>query len=376
MSKRDYYEVLGVSRDATNDEIKKAYRKLARKYHPDANKDDRNAAEKFKEVSEAYSVLSDPGKRESYDRFGHAATDGNFNGFGGFGGFGGADFGGGINDIFDMFFGGGGRQRRGPEQGADLRVDVELTFEEAAFGLEKDIKVPRTEECGTCGGSGAAPGTGKKNCDQCGGSGQVQFAQSTPFGRIVQSRTCDRCRGAGTIIDKPCSTCRGAGRVRRTRSIKVKIPAGVDNGARLRLAAEGEPGIRGGPRGDLFVFIHVQPHAIFKRDGNNVVVSAEINIAQAAMGDEITVPTIDGDAKLRVPEGTQSGTVLRMRGKGIPDVRGYGRGDQYVQVKVLTPTRLTDKQKELLQEFANIESQKSQGEDKGFFKKVRDAFMG
>ncbi len=373
MSKRDYYEVLGVSRDATNDEIKKAYRKLARKYHPDANKDDQNAAEKFKEVSEAYSVLSDPGKRESYDRFGHAATDGNFNGFGGFGG---ADFGGGINDIFDMFFGGGGRQRRGPEQGADLRVDVELTFEEAAFGLEKDIKVPRSEECGTCGGSGAAPGTGKKNCDQCGGSGQVQFAQSTPFGRIVQSRTCDRCRGAGTIIEKPCSTCRGAGRVRRTRSIKVKIPAGVDNGARLRLAAEGEPGIRGGPRGDLFVFIHVQPHAIFKRDGNNVVVSADINIAQAAMGDEITVPTIDGDAKLRIPEGIQSGTVLRMRGKGIPDVRGYGRGDQYVQVKVLTPTRLTDKQKELLQEFADIESQKSQGEDKGFFKKVRDAFMG
>ncbi|KJS11300.1 MAG: molecular chaperone DnaJ [Peptococcaceae bacterium BRH_c8a] len=377
MSKRDYYEVLGVSQDATNDEIKKAYRKLARQYHPDANKDDQNAAEKFKEVSEAYSVLSDSEKRESYDRFGHAATDGQFNGFGGFGGFGGTDFGGGgINDIFDMFFGGSGRQRRGPEQGADLRVDVELTFEDAAFGLEKDIKVPRTEECSTCGGSGAAPGTSKKNCDQCRGSGQMQYAQSTPFGRIVQTRTCDRCRGTGTIIEKPCSTCRGAGRVRRTRSIKVKIPAGVDNGARLRLASEGEPGIRGGPRGDLFVFIHVQPHSIFKRDGNHVVVDAEINMAQAAMGDEIMVPTIDGEAKLRVPEGTQSGTILRMRGKGIPDVRGYGRGDQYVQVRVLTPTRLTDKQRELLEEFALIEGQKSQGDDKGFFKKVRDAFMG
>jgi len=371
LSKRDYYEVLGVARGAGNDEIKKAYRKLARKYHPDANQDDQDAAEKFKEVSEAYSVLSDAEKRESYDRFGHAATDGNFNGFGG------ADFGGGINDIFDMFFGaGGGRQRHGPERGADLRVDVELTFEEAAFGLEKDIKVPRSEECGTCGGSGAAPGTAKKNCEQCGGSGQMQFAQNTPFGRIVQSRTCDRCRGAGTIIEKPCPTCRGVGRVKRTRNIKVKIPAGVDNGARLRLATEGEPGLRNGPKGDLFVFIHVQPHKLFKRDGNNVVFNAEINITQAAIGAEITGPSIDGDAKLHIPEGTQSGTVLRMRGKGIPDVRGYGRGDQYVQVKVLTPTRLTDKQKELLLEFANIESQKTHGEEKGFFKKVRDAFMG
>lgn len=375
MAKRDYYEVLGVSRDATQEEIKKAYRRLARQYHPDANKDDKDAAEKFKEVSEAYHVLSDPEKRDAYNRFGHAATDGQFNGFGGFGGFNG-DFGG-FTDIFDMFFGGGtGRQRYGPERGADLRVDVELTFEEAAFGLEKDIKVPRTEECSTCGGSGAAPGTGKKTCEQCGGTGQIQFAQSTPFGRLVQARTCDRCRGTGSIIEKPCPTCRGAGRVRRTRNIKVKIPAGVDDGARLRLAAEGEPGLRGGPRGDLFVFIHVRPHPIFKRDGSNVVLNTEISFVQAALGDDITVPTIDGEARLKIPEGTQSGIVLRMRGKGIPDVRGYGRGDQFVHVRVTTPTRLTDKQKELLLEFARIEGQKSHGEDKGFFKKVRDAFMG
>jgi molecular chaperone DnaJ len=371
VAKRDYYEVLGVSRDASPEEIKKAYRKLARKYHPDANKDDKDAAEKFKEITEAYDILSNEEKRASYDRFGHAATDGQFNGFGG--GFG--DMGG-LGDIFDMFFGGGGHRRQGPEPGADLRVDMELTFEEAAFGLEKEIKIPRTEECGTCGGSGAAPGTAKKNCKVCHGTGQVQYAANTPFGRVVQSRTCDHCRGTGVIIEKPCPTCRGAGKVRRHRTIKVKIPAGVDTGSRLRLAGEGEAGQRGGPPGDLYVYIHVSPHPVFKREGNNVIIEAPVNFAQAALGDEITVPTLDGQAKLRVPEGTQTGTILRMRNKGIPDVRGYGRGDQHVYIKVITPTRLTEKQKDLLREFARIEGQKPQSGEKGFFEKVRNAFMG
>lgn len=375
MAKRDYYEVLGVSRDSSPEEIKKAYRKLARQYHPDANQEDKSAAEKFKEASEAYEILGNEEKREAYDRFGHAAADGH-NGFGG--GFSGGDFGGGgLGDIFDMFFGGSGgtRQRRGPEQGADLRVDMEITFEEAASGLEKDLKIPRTEECGTCGGNGTAPGTSKKNCNVCRGTGQIQYAQSTPFGRIVQSRTCDNCRGAGVVIEKPCPTCRGVGKVRRNRTLKVKIPAGVDTGSRLRLSGEGEAGRRGGPPGDLFVFIHVQAHPTFKRDGNNIIINATITITQAAMGDEITVPTLEGTAKLRIPEGTQSGTVLRMRSKGMPDVRGYGRGDQHVHIIVSTPTKLTDKQKELLEEFDVIESQKLNSGEKGFFKKVKDAFM-
>jgi molecular chaperone DnaJ len=373
VAKRDYYEVLGVSRDASPEEIKKSFRKLARQYHPDVNKEDKNAAEKFKEVNEAYEVLSNAEKREAYDRFGHAATDGQFNG--GFGGFNGGDFGG-FGDIFDMFFSGGGRRRNGPEPGADLRVDMELTFEESAFGLEKDIKIPRTEECSTCGGNGAAPGTTKKNCDVCYGTGQIQYAHNTPFGRVVQSRTCDRCRGTGVIIEKPCPTCRGSGTVRRSRTLKVKIPAGVDTGSRLRLSGEGEKGLRGGPPGDLFVYIHVKPHATFKRDGNNVLVDVDISFVQAALGDEITVPTLDGGAKLKVPEGIQSGTVLRMKGKGVPDVRGYGRGDQHVRIKVVTPTKLTGKQRDLLQEFARIEGQKPHSGEKGFFGKVRDAFSG
>ncbi len=374
MAKRDYYEVLGVSRDASPEEIKKAFRKLARQYHPDVNRNDHNTAEKFKEVNEAYEVLSNAEKREAYDHFGHAAADGQFNG--GFGGFGGGDFGG-FGDIFDMFFSGGGRHRRnGPEPGADLRVDMELTFEDAAFGLEKEIKIPRTEDCSTCGGSGAAPGTTKKNCDVCKGTGQIQYVQSTPFGRIVQSRTCDRCHGAGVIIEKPCPTCRGAGTVRRSRNLKVKIPAGVDTGSRLRLSGEGEKGLRGGPPGDLFVYIHVKPHATFKREGNDVVIDTDISFVQASLGDEINVPTLDGDAKLKVPEGTQSGMVLRMKSKGIPDVRGYGRGDQHVRIRVVTPTRLTGKQKDLLQEFDRIEGQKPHSGEKGFFEKMRDAFSG
>lgn len=375
MSKRDYYDVLGVSKDATADEMKKAYRSLARKYHPDANPDNKEAEEKFKEIAEAYEVLSDPNKKANYDNFGHAGANGQgFDGFSGFGGFEGTDFGG-LGDIFDMFFGGGGRRRQGPEKGNDLRVDLEVTFEEAAFGLEKDIKVPRTEDCGTCGGSGAAPGTKPQTCSACSGAGQVQFAQNTPFGRIVQTKACDQCRGKGKIVDKPCATCHGSGKVRKTKKINVKIPAGVDNGTRVRMAGEGESGTMGGPRGDLYVYIHVKPHKIFRREGNDVVMEIPLSFSQAALGDEIDIDTLDGKAKLKIPEGTQSGTVFRLRGKGIVDLHGYGRGDQMVHVKVLTPTKLTEKQKALLKEFANLNNENISEKDKGILGRVKDAFM-
>lgn len=378
MEKRDYYEVLGVSRNATSDEIKKAYRKLARQYHPDANPDDKDAEAKFKEISEAYVVLSDPEKRSGYDRFGHAGADGQ--GFGGFEGFG--DFGG-LGDIFEMFFGGGGRTRRrtGPERGPDIRTDMEISLKEAAFGLEREVKVPRVETCGTCGGSGAAAGSKPRTCLACAGTGQVQFTQSTPFGRIVQSRTCDHCRGAGQIIEKPCPTCHGAGSVRKTRSIKVKVPPGVDNGSRLRLAGEGEAGTRGGPPGDLYVYIHVKQHKLFRREGDDLICEISLSFVQAALGDEIDVPTLEGKEKLRIPEGTQPGTVFRIRGKGVPHISGFGRGDQHVRVKVIIPGRLSEKQKELLQEFARLgdgESVQGKGQagDKSFFEKMKDAFMG
>jgi molecular chaperone DnaJ len=378
MDKRDYYEVLGVSRNATSDEIKKAYRKLARKYHPDANPDDKDAEAKFKEISEAYVVLSDPEKRAGYDRFGHAGADGL--GFGGFEGFG--DFGG-LGDIFEMFFGGGGRTRRrtGPERGQDIQTDMEISLKEAAFGLEREVKVPRVETCGTCGGSGAAAGSKPKTCLACAGTGQVQFTQSTPFGRIVQSRTCDRCRGTGQVIEKPCPTCRGAGSVRKTRSIKVKVPPGVDNGSRLRLAGEGEAGTRGGPPGDLYVYIHVKQHKLFRREGDDLICEIPLSFVQAALGDEIDVPTLEGKEKLKIPEGTQPGTVFRIRGKGVPHLSGFGRGDQHVRIKVMIPGKLSEKQKELLREFARLDNGESvqgkgQAGDKSFFEKMKDAFMG
>lgn len=376
MAKRDYYSVLEVSRDASPDELKKAYRKLARQYHPDAYTGNKEEAEaKFKEISEAYAVLSDPDKRAAYDQYGHAGVDGQ--GFGGFGagGFGGADFGG-LGDIFDMFFGGMGRQRSGPQKGSDLRINMEISFKEAAFGVERDIQVPRIENCDTCGGSGAAPGSSTKTCGNCQGTGQMQFAQNTPFGRIVQSRPCDKCNGSGKIIEKPCPTCRGAGQVKKTKKIHVKIPAGVDEGSRLRLTGEGEAGQRGGPPGDLYVYIIVRPHKDFIRDGNDVIYDLNISFAQAALGDVLEVPTLDGTAELKMPEGTQTGTVFRIKGKGIPYLNGSGRGDQHVRVKVATPTKLTDKQKELLREFARIGGENPQGSGKNIFEKMKDAFMG
>lgn len=375
MSKRDYYDVLGVSRDASGDEIKKAYRRLARKYHPDTNAGDKKAEDKFKELAEAYAVLSDQNKRSDYDRFGHAGADGQGFDFSGFGGFNG-DFGG-INDIFDIFFGGGGRQRTGPQKGTDLRLNLELSFKEAVFGIERDIQVPRTENCETCDGSGAAPGSDLKTCGVCHGNGQTQQAVNTPFGRMVQTQSCHYCHGKGKIIEKPCPTCRGSGEVRRTRSIHIKIPAGVDNGNRIRLNGEGEPGLRGGPPGDLYVYVTVRPHKLFKREGSDIYFELPINFAQAAIGDSVSIPTLEEEVEMKIPAGTQTGSVFRLRGKGVPYLNGGGRGDQHVRVRLVTPTKLNEKQKELLQAFAQSRGEKAPaGAEKGFFKKVKDAFSG
>ena len=376
MSKRDYYEVLGVNKGASDDEVKKAFRKMARKYHPDVNRDKPEAEAKFKEVNEAYEILSNPDRRSQYDQMGHAAFDGS--GGGGFGGFGGGG-GGGFNDIFDMFFGGqqgfGGRHA-GPEKGSDLRYDMEIAFEEAAFGVEKDIQIPRTEDCKKCSGSGAAPGTHAETCGQCKGTGQVQVAQNTPFGRMINTRTCDRCHGEGKIVKTPCKDCHGKGTTRVNRKINVKIPAGVDNGSRLRVTHEGEAGMRGGPPGDLYVYIFVKQHKLFTREGNEVICEVPISFVQATLGDEIEVPTLDGKVQLKIGEGTQSGTVFRIKGKGIPHLRGNGRGDQHVRVKVLTPQKLNDKQRELLQEFAKASGENVNPEQKNFFKKMKDIFGG
>ncbi len=361
MAKRDYYEVLGVDKGATAEELKKAYRKLARQYHPDANPDDPSAEEKFKEVAEAYEVLNDEQKRATYDRFGHDGlnSQGGFGGGSGFGGFGGFEgFGGGFGDIFDMFFNGGstgGSRRRNanaPQKGNDLQVELNLSFKEAAFGAEKEVSVQRSEVCSTCNGTGAAAGSSPITCTACGGRGQVNITQNTPFGRIMQTRECDKCRGTGKIIEKPCPNCRGNGHIRRRRNIKVSVPAGVDNGTRLRISGEGEAGLRGGSAGDLYVFIRVNEDDFFIREGNDLYCEIFINIAQAALGDSIDVPTLEGIALLTVPAGTQSGTVFRLKGKGVPDVGGYGQGDQHVRVSVETPTNLTEEQKDLLRKLS------------------------
>ncbi|MBR5796799.1 MAG: molecular chaperone DnaJ [Phascolarctobacterium sp.] len=382
MSKRDYYEVLGVSKTATQDELKKAYRKLARKYHPDLNKDNEEAAEKFKECNEAYSVLSDDQKRAQYDQFGHAAFEnggmgggGGFGGAGGFGGFGGS----GMEDIFDMFFGGqggrgGNRAKSGPQRGADLRFDLEITFEEAAFGLEKEINLYRDETCDHCHGEGAEPGSKVESCPECNGTGYVRFTQNTMFGQMVNERPCSRCKGEGKIISEPCKECRGKGTVKRNKKLKVKIPAGVDNGSRLRVSGEGEAGAKGGPSGDLYVYLFVKPHKFFERDGTTVLCEVPINIVQATLGADIKVPTLDGQVTMKVPEGTQPGKVLRLKGKGIPSLRGGSRGDQLVRIKVVVPTKLSDKQKDALRKFADISKDNINPEEKSFMDKVKDFF--
>jgi len=375
VSNKDFYEVLGVQRGAGQEEIKKAYRRLARKHHPDANPGDPTAERRFKEVNEAYQVLSDPEQRARYDQFGHAGVGGG--GFGQGQGFGGGfDFSGGVEDIFDMFFGGGrgrGRRRGGPQPGADLQVELALTFEEAAFGVEREITLPRTEVCRACGGSGARPGTQAATCGQCGGTGRMEVRQQTMLGHFVNVRTCDRCGGTGKVISDPCRQCNGSGRVRRRRRIKVDVPAGVDGGTRLRMAGEGEPGEPGAPPGDLFVVIRVRPHRLFRREGTEVISDLKVGICQAALGARIDVPTLDGDVEVKIPSGTQNGTVLRLRGRGIPHIRGGGRGDHHLRVVVETPTSLSDKEKALLAELAKIRKEKIDPDDKGFLGKIKDA---
>ncbi|HEX3047137.1 MAG TPA: molecular chaperone DnaJ, partial [Bacillota bacterium] len=354
---------------------KKAFRKLARQYHPDVNKENPKEAEaKFKEANEAYSVLSDPQKRAAYDQFGHAATDPNFGaGQGGYGDFGFDGFG----DIFDMFFGGSGagsRQKNGPQRGSDLRYDMEITFEEAAFGKETTIEIPRTEICPTCKGNCAKPGTPIKTCPACNGAGQVQVTQSTAFGRFVNVRTCDRCHGAGKTIETPCTECGGNGRVRRHRKIDVKIPAGVENSSRLRISGEGEAGVRGGSPGDLYIYVYVKAHPKFERQGYDVISEIKLSVTQAALGTTVMVDTLDGKVELKIPEGTQHGTSFRMRGHGITQLRGHGRGDHHVRVKITVPTKLSGEQRELLKKLALSFGEDPGADEKGFMGKVKDAF--
>ncbi len=374
VSKRDYYEVLGVSKDASKDELKKAYRKLARKYHPDVNKEE-DASDKFKEAKEAYEVLGDDQKRAQYDQFGHTGPQGQ--GFGG-GGFGAEDFGG-FGDIFDMFFGGGGRRRdpNAPRQGADLQYTMILEFEEAIFGKETDVELPKEETCETCDGSGAKPGTKPKTCTHCNGSGQLNVEQNTPFGRVVNKRVCNHCNGTGKIIPEKCQTCGGDGKVKKRKKIHISIPAGIDDGQQIRISGQGEPGVNGGPAGDLYVVVQVKSHEFYQRDGDHIFCEMPITFAQAALGDEIEIPTVHGKVKLKIPAGTQTGKTFRLKGKGAPNVRGYGHGDQHVKMRVITPTNLSDEQKDLLRELNEISGNESTDENgNSFFQRVKRAFKG
>lgn len=372
MSKRDLYEVLGVSRTATDQELKSAYRKLAVQYHPDKNSGDKDSEEKFKEISEAYKVLSNADTRTRYDRFGHAGVG--TSAASGAGAWGASDFGGFediLGDLFTDIFGGGRQTRRGgPQRGADLRYDIEITLEQAAAGYKTQVEIPRMEFCQTCEGSGAAPGTEPVTCSACGGAGQVRFQQ----GFFSVSRTCSQCRGAGRVITSHCKDCKGAGRIEKTHEIEIKIPAGVDTGARLRLSGEGESGPGGGPSGDLYIVIHVQEHDIFERQGNNLYVSVPITFSQAALGAEIKVPTIDAEETLTIPEGTQTGTIFKLKGKGMVSLQGHGRGDLFAVTTLVTPSRLTREQKKLLEQFAALEEKHHNGPVKRFGDKVKDIF--
>ncbi|PKR79040.1 molecular chaperone DnaJ [Halalkalibacillus sediminis] len=375
MSKRDYYDVLGVSKDASKDEIKKAYRKLARKYHPDVSQEE-GASDKFKEAKEAYEVLSNQQKRAQYDQFGHAGAQQGGQGFGGgFNAEGFGDFG----DIFDMFFGGGGRQRdpNAPRKGQDLQYTMEIQFEEAVFGKDTTIHIPKEEECETCEGSGAKPGSDVKTCSQCNGAGQLNVEQNTPFGRVVNRRVCNQCEGTGQEIEDKCTTCGGSGRVKKRKKIDINIPGGIDDGQQIRVSGQGGPGVNGGPPGDLFVVVRVRRHEFFERDGDDILCEMPITFTQAALGDEMEVPTVHGKVKLKIPAGTQTGTHFRLKGKGAPNVHGYGQGDQHILVKVIVPKNMNDRQKEILREFHEITSDEEIDEQSdSLFTRMKRAFKG
>lgn len=377
-NKRDYYEVLGVTRTATEDEIKKAFRRLAKQYHPDANKE-QGAEARFIEINEAYEILSDAQKRSAYDRFGHAGvTNGagaaGFNGdFGGFGS---------INDLFETFFASASasQRRTGSQRGADLRYDLTITFEEAVFGCQKDIELPRWENCTTCSGSGAAPGTSTARCSACQGTGEIRRVQQSIFGQFVNVTMCERCRGEGRVITTPCEKCRGQGRVRNNRRVKVNIPAGVDDGINVRVTGEGEVSSRGGTPGNLYVILSVKPHPFFKRNGNDIIYELPISFTQAALGAEVEVPTVDSKTTmLKIPPGTQSGRTFRLKNMGVPVVHSTARGDQHVTVKVVTPTNLSPEEKRLFEELERLEKERSDQNDKSIFRnlfeKTRDVFQ-
>jgi molecular chaperone DnaJ len=375
MAKRDYYEVLGLEKGVSEEEIKKAYRKMAVKHHPDKNPGDKAAEEKFKELGEAYEVLSDQQKRAVYDQYGHAAFDRRSGGFGRAGGF--HDpfevfrevFGGG--GIFEDLFGGSHHDASQPHRGDDLRYDMEITFEEAAQGCEKEITITKPERCDTCDGSGAEAGSRARTCPSCGGRGQV----ITSRGIFSIAQTCPQCQGAGRILDKPCKACRGNGRREKTSRIKLRIPAGVDTGARLRSSGNGEAGWRGGPAGDLYVFIHVRPHEIFQRDGDDLVCDVPVSFVQATLGTEIDVPTLTGKASLKLPAGTQPGTVFRLKGKGVKNIQGYGHGDLHVRINIEVPTQLSAAQRTKLEEFAQLCNGNESPISQSFFDKAKKLFQ-
>lgn len=378
--KRDYYEVLGLKKGASDEEIKKAFRKMAMKYHPDRNPDDKEAEEKFKEANEAYSVLSDPDKKSKYDRFGHAGVDPNA-GFGGFGG--GAGGFGGFEDIFDMFGGFGGfggfsggarRNPNQPKKGRDLQKAITITFEEAAFGVKKDIEISKFVNCSTCNGEGAKPGTSKKTCPTCGGSGQVAETKRTAFGAFQNITTCHQCGGTGIIIEEPCPDCKGTGRVRKTIKLSIDIPAGVDNESVIPIRGQGEPGTNGGPAGDLYIVISVKPHKLFERRGNDLYIEMPITFDQAALGAEIVVPTLEEKVSYKIPAGTQPGTVFRLKNKGIKYLRREAKGDLYVKVNLEVPTKLNGKQKKAISRMAETVTEECYQKKSNFAEKLKEIF--